>query len=373
MVKNRILRFPFFVSCLMSHVSILLSFSSFLLLFACSPKSSDKGNLPTKDKVRFVGRFDLKKEPTVWAPGAYIEFWFEGSECSMDIMDDPAFNSHNYIEVAIDNQPVKRFKLEEDENRIPILKQGIKGKHHVIITKCTEAGIGSISFGNIYCERLLKPKKSKKKLFEFIGDSMTCGNGADCKNPNDIRGDWYEQHDAYQSYGPTLARLFQADWMLSSVSGFGLTRSCCGNDETIPEVYDYADLGGQDVQYPWYKHQPDIVFICLGQNDGLQKQETYCFDYVGFVKRIKKHNPKAHIVCLDSPMAKPKLKKHLDECITIAVNTLQKTYGNTIHSYFFKKRYHHGRLQHPNVSEHQQIAKELEVFLKSQSESDSGI
>lgn len=340
-------------------------FSFFLLLIGCTQKSDDKGFTPTKETVRFVGRFDFKENPTVWAPGAYVEFWFDGNTCFIDIADDPAFNSHNYIEVAIDNQPVKRFKLQEDENRIPILKQGRTGKHHVIITKCTEAGIGSITFGKIYCDKLIKPRKKHKLLFEFIGDSMTCGNGADCKNSNDIRGEWYEQHDAYQSYGPTLARAFQADWMLSSVSGFGLTRSCCGNDETIPEVYDYADLGGQENKYNWKKHQPDLVFICLGQNDGLQKEETYCFDYVGFVKRIKKHNSKAHIICLDSPMAKPKLKKHLDTCIVQAVKTLQKQYGNTIHSYFFKKRYHHGRLQHPNVSEHQQIAKEIESFLKN--------
>jgi hypothetical protein len=72
-------------------------------------------------------------------------------------------------------------------------------------------------------------------------------------------------------------------------------------------------------------------------------------------------------------MATPKLKKHLNECISISMKTLQKNYGNTVHSYFFKKRYHQGRLQHPNVSEHQQIAKELEIFLKSQIVSDSGI
>jgi hypothetical protein len=265
----------------------------------------------------------------------------------------------------VDEQPVRRIKLEETENLISVLKSSKNKLHHVYVVKCTEAGIGSISFGKIYCEKLIKPTKKHKLLFEFIGDSMTCGNGADCKNPNDIRGDWYEQHDAYQSYGPTLARLNNADWILSSVSGFGLTRSCCGNDETIPEVYDFADLGGQEYRHNWKKHQPDIVFICLGQNDGLQKQDKYCFDYVGFVRRIKKANPNAQIICLDSPMAKMKLKKHLDTCILTAVEILKKQYGNSIHSYFFKKRYYHGRLKHPNISEHKQMALEIESFLKN--------
>jgi hypothetical protein len=342
-----------------------INFFFFLLLLGCIQKTEKKGILPTKENVRFIGRFDFTEKPKVWAPGAYIEFWFKGTTCSLEIEDDPSFNSHNYIEIQVDEQPVRRIKLEETENLISVLKSAKNKLHHVYIVKCTEAGIGSISFGKIYCEKLIKPTKKHKLLFEFIGDSMTCGNGADCKNPNDIRGDWYEQHDAYQSYGPTLARLNNADWILSSVSGFGLTRSCCGNDETIPEVYDFADLGGQEYRYNWKKHQPDIVFICLGQNDGLQKQEKYCFDYVGFVRRIKKSNPNAQIICLDSPMAKMKLKKHLDTCILTAVEILKKQYGNSIHSYFFKKRYYHGRLKHPNIKEHKQMALEIESFLKN--------
>lgn len=339
-------------------------FLSFLF-FACTSTQEKVGFIPTKEKVRFVGRFDFAGKPKVWAPGAYIEFWFKGTNCSLEIEDDPAFNSHNYIEIQVDELSVRRVKLEETKNLISVLKSAKNKLHHVYIVKCTEAGIGSISFGKIYCEKLIKPRKKHKLLYEFIGDSMTCGNGADSSTPLDVRGEWYEQHDAFQSYGPTLSRLNNADWMLSSVSGFGLTRSCCGNDETIPEVYDFADLGGQEYRYNWKKHQPDIVFICLGQNDGLQKQDKYCFDYVGFVRRIKKANPNAQIICLDSPMAKTKLKKHLDTCILAAVNTLQKQYGNSIHSYFFKKRYYHGRLKHPNISEHKQMALEIELFLKN--------
>jgi lysophospholipase L1-like esterase len=343
-----------------------LRFGIFIFVFftlSCSQQISKHGFIPSKENVRFVGRFDFSGQPKIWAPGGYVEFWFRGSNCEVEIIDDPAFNSHNYIEVKVDDNPVKRIKLEDSENLIPIFKSSQNKVHHVYIVKCTEAGIGSISFGKIYCDKLVKPKKKQKLLFEFIGDSMTCGNGADCNSSSDIRGDWYEQHDAFQSYGPTLSRFFNADWMLSSVSGYGLTRSCCGNDETIPEIYDYADLGGQEYKYDWKKHQPDVVFICLGQNDGLQYVEEYCFDYVGFVKRIKKHNPDVKIVCLDSPMAKPKLKNHLMNCIQQAVNQLKKLYGNTIQYYFFKKRYHHGRLQHPNIKEHQQMASELQTFL----------
>jgi hypothetical protein len=324
-----------------------------------------KGNHPY---IHYVGRFDYEnpEKPKGWAPGIYCEFEFYGANCQVEITDESYFTNHNYIEVAVDDFPVKRIKLSKKNNVISVANFKNKGIHHIIVCKSTEANIGYISFTGIRCEKLLPFKKKNKGIIEFIGDSMTCGNGADCENSADIQGDWYEQHAAYQSYGPVLARKLQMGWVLSSASGFGLTRSCCGNQKTIPQVYDYADLSGMQVRYLWYTKKPSIVFICLGQNDGLQKESTYCFDYVSFVKRIKKKNPRAHIVCLDSPMAKSTLKKHLGECINQSVNTLKKTYGNTIHSYFFKKRYHNGRLQHPNISEHQQMAKELELFVKKE-------
>jgi hypothetical protein len=119
-----------------------------------------KGILPTKENVRFIGRFDFTEMPKVWAPGAYIEFWFKGTTCSLEIEDDPSFNSHNYIEIQVDEQLVRRIKLEETENLISVLKSAKNKLHHVYIVKCTEAGIGSISFGKIYCEKLIKPTKA---------------------------------------------------------------------------------------------------------------------------------------------------------------------------------------------------------------------
>lgn len=349
------------------YTSNIILFTALIVIshWSCSSIVPEKGIKPNKENVKFIGRFNFNGSPKVWAPGAYIEFWFTGSYCSIEITDEPTDNSNNYIEIIRDNLPVRRLKLNDSRNLIKLLKNGKKGLHHIIITKCTEARIGSISFNKIHCKKLLKPKKKKKILIEFIGDSMTCGNGATSKTPHDVHGAWYEQHAAYHSYGPTVARKYNADWLLSAVSGFGLTRSCCGKTSTLPEVYDFADLSFKQHKHNWQKYHPKIIFICLGQNDGYQNTRIFSYQLVKFVKRLKNGHPKANIVLLDSPMAKTKLKKHLDQCIQKTAVKLKKNFGNQIHYYLFKKRYCNGRLQHPNLHEHREIANEISNFILS--------
>lgn len=332
---------------------------------SCRTDKSKKIITNEMQNVHFVGRFDFSNKPKTWAPGAYIEYWFSGKYCSVEITDEPTDYGNNYIELIIDDMPVRRIKLKDSKNHIKIFNKGTNGIHHVLITKCTEAKIGSITFNKINCNKIIKSKKKNKKSLEFIGDSMTCGNGAMSKSSSDIKGSWYEQHTVYSSFGPCVARRKNADWVLTAASGFGLTRSCCGNTSTLPDIYNYTDLSFKTKIYDWKKQKPKAVFICLGQNDGFQSLKKYSKRLVNFVKRIRCGHPKTEIIILDSPMAKKKLKTHLDKCILDAVKKLNCNLNKKIHYYFFKKRYHHGRGFHPNINEHKEIANEIIAFIDS--------
>jgi len=347
--------------------------SSFIFLLSafffvsCKPSKKDNTTFYGAENKLFnyVGRIDFsdKSAPRLWAPGVYIQANFTGSFCEIVINDEGFLKDateHNYIEVVIDSLPVQRIHLTEKNNTLLVGKGLGKGRHTIIICKTTETKIGYLEFIGLRVEKLL-PIKKKKRRIEFIGDSMTCGNGMENDSIQCGERHWFDQHCAYISYGPSLARRFNADWMLTSVSGYGMSRSCCNNDKTIPEVYDYTDLSQCQIKWDKSNYKPDLISICLGQNDGKQKVELFTTTYLKFLKKLRKENPKTTILLLDSPMAKESFKPYLDSMLTIIYNKFD---DKNTRLYFYKKRYRNGCLGHPNILEHTLMSEELYAFLK---------
>ncbi len=338
-----------------------------LLFFSCKLSSKD-GNTSygAENKMfNYVGRIDFsdKTAPRFWAPGVYIQANFTGSFCEIAINDEGFLKDateHNYIEVIIDSLPVKRIHLTAKSNKLIVARNLKKGKHTITICKTTETKIGYLEFIGLRVEKLL-PFKKKKRRIEFIGDSMTCGNGMENDSIQCGERHWFDQHCAYVSYGPSLARRLNSDWMLTSVSGYGMSRSCCNNDKTIPEVYDYTDLSQCKIKWDKKNYRPDLISICLGQNDGKQKIETFTSMYLKFLKKVRRENPKATILILDSPMAKESFKPYLDSMLTKVYSRFK---DDNTWLYFYKKRYGNGCVGHPDKVEHELMTEELYAFLK---------
>jgi lysophospholipase L1-like esterase len=338
-----------------------------MLVVACSRSKNDKTTFYGAENKLFnyVGRIDFsdKTAPRFWAPGVYIQASFSGPFCELEINDEGFLkksSEHNYIEVAIDSLPVQRIHLTGKSNKIVVAKNLPKGKHTITICKTTETKIGYLEFIGLRVEKLL-PFKKKKRRIEFIGDSMTCGNGMENKAFQCGERNWFDQHCAYISYGPSLARRLNADWMLTSVSGYGMSRSCCSNDKTIPEIYDYTDLSQCSIKWDKKNYRPDLISICLGQNDGKQKVEIFTSTYLNFLKKLRKENPTTTLLILDSPMARESFKPYLDSVLTIIYKRFND--NNTL-LYLYKKRYCNGCVGHPTKVEHKLMTEELYTFLK---------
>lgn len=340
-----------------------------MLFFACSTDNVAKNHSFHSAKssaFTYVGRFDFsdKNGPKVWAPGAYIKVDFHGSYCAIKIKDENKFYTHyNYIHVIIDDTIIKRFKLSKTDNTIVIGKNFSEQKHHLTICKDTESDIGFIQFEGVYCRKISKLKK--RAVIEFIGDSITCGNGSDLSQVNCEDGKWFDQHNAFMSYGAILARRLKREWILSSVSGIGLTRSCCGNELTMPQCYQYISFKPTSQIYPIWKEHPDLVCVTLGQNDGLQKKQLYVSSYLKFLAQLRKTHPKAQFVLCTSPMAKENLRKHLIDCIQQVVRIAKNRGEQKLEMFAYSKTYGKGCLSHPTVEEHLKIAQELFHFIKA--------
>lgn len=322
---------------------------------------------PNNSSIQYTGRIEktTKSLTRFWSPGVYIKAKFKGNICKIYLNDEVLYgNVHNYFTIIIDdNQPV-RLQTKNATNSITV-KGLSKGLHTITICKDTEAGNGYLEFSGIDCQNLLQlPTKPKLKI-EFIGNSITCGFGADESEIACGKGQWYDQHNAYMSYGPLTARALNAQWHLSAVSGIGLIHSCCNMDITMPPVFDKVNMREDSIQWDFKQYIPDIVTICLGQNDGIQDSATFCKAYIGFIKTVRSKYADAKIILLTSPMGDEKLTPVLKNYLTSIVSFLNNNGDKNIDKYFFKKQYHKGCGSHPSLSEHQEISNELVGFIKS--------
>ena len=76
----------------------------------------------------------------------------------------------------------------------------------------------------------------------------------------------------------------------------------------MPEVFDRMDNRGNQGDWDFRQYQPDVVTVCLGQNDGMAGDSTaFCGAYVRFVAHLRQVYPGARIVLLTSPMGNAEL------------------------------------------------------------------
>jgi lysophospholipase L1-like esterase len=133
----------------------------------------------------------------------------------------------------------------------------------------------------------------------------------------------------------------------------------------MPEIYDKVNLSKDSLVWDHLRYQPDVVTVCLGQNDGVQDSVKFSQAYVEFIERLREYYPRAEIVCLTSPMANEKLRKALKNYLTGIVNHVQSKGDKRIDKYFFSRSFNNGCGGHPDMKDQEMIASELTAFLRS--------
>lgn len=315
--------------------------------------------------IQYTGRIDFSnpKLPRFWQPGVYIKAKFEGTSCQVILNDEMLWGSfHNYLEVVVDGK-ARRIRTQSKTDTIQVAENLSQGVHELTIAKNTEANIGYLELVGIRCEKLVEAEKKPVRKIEFIGNSITCGASADTSEIPCGAGLWQDQHNAYFSYGAVTARALNAQYHLSAVSGIGLMHSCCNLDVIMPQVFDKVSMRNNAITWDFKQYQPDVVTVCLGQNDGIQDSTIFCNKYISFIQRLRAYYPAATIICLSSPMADERLVAVMKSYLT-AIVKVANTSDKNVHTFFFSKRYYKGCDTHPSLEEHQQIAQELTSFIQ---------
>jgi lysophospholipase L1-like esterase len=316
--------------------------------------------------IQYFGRVDFSDalKPRYCSTGVYIKAKFKGTSCDVIMNDEMGGDNHNYMEIAIDDNLPVRMKLTEKVNIIKAAR-GLDNKEHIItICKDTESGIGYVEFTGLKCETLLPPPSKTKRKIEYIGDSITTGSGIDIAETPCDKGKWYDQHNAYMSYGALTSRALDAQWQLTAVAGIGLTHSCCKMDIVMPDVLDKMRMRDNKLLWDFKRYQPDVVTICLGQNDGIVDSTLFCSAYVKFIGDVRKHYPDADIICLTSPMANDSLSHVLKRYLAGITTYVNNAGDKKVTKYYFSKRYHNGCGGHPDMEEQAEIAEELTAYIK---------
>jgi len=315
--------------------------------------------------IRYTGRIDFSNPlaPRCWSPGVYMEATFTGGDCAIIINDEELYGFHNYIEVVVDGQ-ARRLQTTGKSNTLTVAEGLGEGTHTLLVCKNTESNIGFVEFAGIRCRKLVKLPPAPVRRIEFIGNSITCGASSDLSGIPCGAGKWHDQHNAYMAYGPRIARELRAQWHLTSVSGIGLMHSCCKLEILMPQVFDKVQLRTDSIAWDFKKYQPDVLTVCLGQNDGVQDSAVFCARYTSFLGSLRKVYPGATILCLSSPMADSTLNAVLQRYLPAIVSGAHQRGDKKIYSFFYAKRYYHGCDTHPDLAEHGEMAKELGAYIK---------
>jgi hypothetical protein len=318
------------------------------------------------ESFQYYGRIENKdlSIPRLWPAGVYVKAKFYGTGCTLYLNFVPVYGGNqNYVEIVVDNYRPLRIQAKKFLNTIS-LKNLNNRTHTLTICKDSESGNSYMELKGMLCENLLAIPPKPQRRIEFIGNSITCGAGMDMSEIECGKGKWDDQANAYMSYGALTSRAFNAQWQLTSVSGIGLIHSCCDMDITMPKVFDKINMRYDSIAWDFNQYIPDIITICLGQNDGVQDSTKFCNAYIDFVKNVRRTYPYAKIILLSSPMADAALTSVLKNYLTSVVFYLKQNNEKNIYKYFFKTRYNHGCGDHPDLKEHQDISNELVHFIK---------
>lgn len=300
------------------------------VLTACGDKGNKgssenmKNNVLCEENVKLLGRTYMIDD-TLWLSlsGSGVDFSYTGKKLSMTVVGDGAStisgNDTNYARLAVyvDGERVIDDMINSPEKSYTIFESDKEKTVSVQIIKLSETAMSTLGIKPLELGEggKLAPAPEKTHKIEFIGDSITCGYGVDDEDPNHNFSTATE--DVTKAYAYKTAQKLNADYSMFSTSGYGIISGYTSNDEkvtqqTIPQYYESMGfswnsfnnmLRPQDAEWDFSRYQPDLVVINLGTNDDSycksngERQEEYSSAYVEFLKKVRKNNPTAHIIC----------------------------------------------------------------------------
>jgi len=267
--------------------------------------------------IHYYGRIDFSnpKIPVYDWPGTVIEATFSGT--SLALIFAGAETRYN---VSIDGgESTVLVTASSSLVSYPISSSLSEGTHHVRIEKRGETTWYSSSFGGFELDdsstlTIQKPKPSQK--IEFIGDSYSVGYGVESPSRDGDDSAYQRFTNISKDYTVLTAKHFEAQYMVTAISGKGLVQNRLHDEPgmTIPYLYDYLLQSVIHTNKPltkWdsEKYQPDLIVINLGTNDFASStsiagadSELFIKGYREFLAKLRSLYPSTKFVLCASYM-----------------------------------------------------------------------
>ena len=265
-----------------------------------------------------------------------IEFMLKGSELWIELSS--YYNSHeSWISILLNDVRVSRVMVPKGRQKFCVFRNlNPNVVKWVRISKDTQAMKDDhghfLSMDAIYTDGEVIPYAERDLKLEFIGDSITSGEGLIGAKKEE---DWVSCFfDSVFHYGNLTATKLNAEFRVISQSGWGVISAWDNNPNmVIPSIYDLtcgSNVGEEGLKFgslephDFASWQPDYIIINLGTNDdgafnnpewvssdGTVKHklrltedgkkhpdDLHRFEdgVAAFIKQVRKHNPNARIL-----------------------------------------------------------------------------
>ena len=276
----------------------------------------------TAENVKLLGRTYFSEDKLYCAlSGSGAEFTFNGTKCTVNVngdsnaMNASAADTQARVGIYVNGERVIDDMVDNLRESYDVFESDTPQDVTVSIVKLSESPMSTISIGDIKVTgSVIKPTPDKDLFIEFIGDSITCGYGAD--DPVKEHNFSTKTEDVTKAYAYKTAQALDADYSMVSFSGYGIISGYTNNDkkvsnQTVPQYYTKLGFSWSpngsfvpaNIDWDFSGRQPDVVVINLGTNDDsytkseTDRQEEYAAEYVNFIKTIREKNPDAKILC----------------------------------------------------------------------------
>jgi len=275
------------------------------------------------DQVKKYGRA-YEKNGKLWLAysGTGIGFAVTGRACSIMLQGDStaveADQENNVARYAVyvDGERTQTCVMTEAVREVIVFSGTEIRTARVELIKLSESAMSTLAVTAVVTDGTVSPLPEREHLVEFVGDSITCGYGADTAKADELfRTD---NEDVTKAYAWQAADLLHCDRRMISLSGYGVLSGWTGDPEVpsptqlIPLYYEragfsYAVSDGEHVQdWPWRfdTREPEIIVLNLGTNDASYtvddpaKQAAFRERYQAFLAQLRRCNPHARILCV---------------------------------------------------------------------------
>ena len=333
--------------------------------------------------IRLIGRMDPEQKPLAldWT-GSGIEFRFRGTDAWAKL-EAPAASPVMWMIALADGRPVTRFPVEPGIRMYPLLL-GLEADKERTVTLMKETQCmpdnpeATVLLYSLRIDGELLGLPARDHRIEFIGDSLTSGEGALAARDNEEWvTPWFTARGNYSWYA---CEALNAERSILSQSGWGVCWDWQHTEtNNMSDAYEYtvgvlhgpeAEARGCRKHWDFSRWQPDIVCIRLLTNDnnGMNERQSFEADRetavrgaADLIRKVRKHNPQAKIVwILPGSDCHPELAAE-------AVRRMQEEgtrelYAFTLPDYGPEDL---GARQHPNAEWNRTAGGLLAEFLKS--------